>query len=190
MLRSASIQIQDLPGLELGLTVGDSITISSTAAGWGWFVDPTPYDDAEFKKPTADGMAATPNSPANGSMDLLTVVMHELAHLLGYTDTTSGLMSGTLTEATRLAPPVPGVGQQKFGLIEGIAGPQVTNVSVFDNGLGVFLTHDEARGLDALSDDDGNSPLNGKKGPGKSVDWSQSFRSNRLGGGSGFALKH
>ena len=184
MLRATTIQIEDLPVLELGLTVGDSVTLSSNAAGWGWFVDQTPYDDAEFQKPTADGMVATPNSPASGGMDLLTVVMHELAHLVGYTDTTSGLMSATLNAATRLAPPVPGPGQQKFGLIEGIAGPQVTSVSVFNSGLGVFLSRDEARGLDALSgDDDDSSLLNGqKKAPGKSVDWSRSFRSSSLGG--------
>jgi hypothetical protein len=194
-LRAATIQIEDLPVLELGLTVGSSITLSSNAAGWGWFVDSTPYDDSEFRQPTADGMVAPAGSPASGSMDLLTVVMHELAHLLGYSDTASGsgLMSATLNSATRLAPPVAAPGQQRFGLIEGIAGPQVANVSVFDPTLGVYLSQDEARGLLALSssgDDDSSTPLNGqKKAPGKSVDWSQSFRSNSLGGGSGFALR-
>jgi hypothetical protein len=39
-------------------------------------------------------------------MDLLTVAMHELAHVLGWGDTASGLMSEYLTAGVRLAAPV------------------------------------------------------------------------------------
>jgi hypothetical protein len=105
-LRATTIEIADLPGLELGLTIGNSVTISASAAGWGWYIDPTPYDDSEFQVPLADGRAATPASPAYGEMDLLTVVMHELAHIVGYGDTTSGLMAEDLPAGTRLAPPI------------------------------------------------------------------------------------
>jgi hypothetical protein len=51
------------------------VTIDPTAAGYGWFVDATPAADSEF--------LATPGSPAYGRMDLLTVVEHELGHVLG-----------------------------------------------------------------------------------------------------------
>ena len=77
-LRQAHIEIGDLFGVDLGITVGNDITISRNAAGWGWFIDPTPGDDVEFRKVTADGMVATPGSAAYGEMDLVTVVMHEL----------------------------------------------------------------------------------------------------------------
>jgi len=107
-LEAANIQIADLPDDGLGLTIGDTITFSPDAAGWGWFIDPNPYTDSAFSLTTADGLAATPGSPAYGEMDLLTVEMHELAHLLGYTDTSSGLMSEYLMPGVRLAPPVDG----------------------------------------------------------------------------------
>ena len=123
-LRAATIRIDDLPGLDLGVTVGGAISISRNAAGWGWFIDPTPSDDSEFPRPTANGLAATPASPAYGEMDLLTVVMHELGHVLGYPDTSSGLMSEFLLAGTRLAPPV--------------AKPHV-----FDEATGTFVSHDE-----------------------------------------------
>jgi hypothetical protein len=109
-LWAAKIQIGDLPDNGLGLTIGDTITISPDAAGWGWFIDPNPHSDSTFAVMTANGLAATPGSAASGEMDLLTVEMHELAHLVGYQDTSSGLMSEYLTPGTRLAPPVDGSG--------------------------------------------------------------------------------
>jgi hypothetical protein len=113
-LKSASIQVGDLPGLDLGITTGNQITLSRNAAGWGWFVDPTPNDDSEFPRATANGLMATPASPAYGKEDLLTVVEHELAHVLGYPDTASGLMSETLLAGARLATPVSKAAGQVF----------------------------------------------------------------------------
>ena len=49
-------------------------------------------------------LAATSISPAFGRMDLLTVVMHEFGHVLGYGDldpNAQKLMSGTLDAGTR-----------------------------------------------------------------------------------------
>jgi hypothetical protein len=62
--------IADLPGLQLGSTLGRTIAIDPTAAGWGW-----------------------------SRMDLLTVVLHELGHALGYTHDDAdelGVMAGLL----------------------------------------------------------------------------------------------
>ena len=53
--------------------------IDHDAAGWGWFVDQTPDDDLEFD----DAGLANESSEAAGRMDLLSVVMHELRHVLG-----------------------------------------------------------------------------------------------------------
>jgi hypothetical protein len=60
--------IGDLGGKYLGLTAEREITIDATAAGWGW-----------------------------QRMDLLTVVLHELGHVLGLEDEDGDeLMGGTL----------------------------------------------------------------------------------------------
>ena len=68
-----NITIGDLGGTTLGLASGNTIWLDENAAGWGWFVDSTPWDDAEF---TAPG-----NQGEQNRIDLLTVVMHELGHL-------------------------------------------------------------------------------------------------------------
>ena len=103
-LEAANIKIAELADNGLGSTSGDTITLSPDAAGWGWFVDPNPSTDRAFTVATAGGLAAAPGSAASDEMDLLTVEMHELAHVLGYGDTSGGLMSEYLTPGTRLAP--------------------------------------------------------------------------------------
>ena len=47
-LTQVQFVITDLPGSYLGETQGNKITIDSNAAGYGWFVDPTPALDDEF----------------------------------------------------------------------------------------------------------------------------------------------
>jgi Ca2+-binding RTX toxin-like protein len=76
--------IEDLGGLVLARIEGSTITVDADAAGHGWFVDPTPYDDGEFRVRSADGMRANASSEAYGKIDLLTVLMHELGHAIGY----------------------------------------------------------------------------------------------------------
>jgi Ca2+-binding RTX toxin-like protein len=114
-LASLHFTIADLDGATLGLTDGTSVLIDRTAAGYGWFIDPTPFTNEEFvnggsmvegrwsivsdssrlavhdSRFTSAGEApwqcfATPDSAAAGKMDLLTTVMHELGHVLGYDD--------------------------------------------------------------------------------------------------------
>ncbi|MCR4411948.1 MAG: hypothetical protein NUV77_05920, partial [Thermoguttaceae bacterium] len=96
-LHSVRVLIADLPGLELGRAEGDAITLDADAAGHGWFVDPTPGDDAEF------GPAADPG--AAGRMDLLSAVSHELGHILGLDDVAQGtVMGSTLGTGVRRTP--------------------------------------------------------------------------------------
>jgi hypothetical protein len=85
-LSGVSFSIAEMDGLILGLAAENEITLDATAAGYGWFIDPAA------------------SSPAAGSMDLLTVVTHELGHVLGldHDDApASSVMSETLEDGVR-----------------------------------------------------------------------------------------
>lgn len=102
-LSGVNVQLADLPGGMLGEDSGRTILIDRNAAGYGWFVDPTPAGDAEFAARLGpDALAAANGSPAAHLVDLLTTVMHEMGHVLGYRDDTSGdLMKATLPLGVR-----------------------------------------------------------------------------------------
>jgi uncharacterized repeat protein (TIGR01451 family) len=92
-LRSMPVRIADLGGGYLGLQHPSTIWIDDDAAGWGWFVDPTPGDDAEFTTPGDQG--------EQGRMDLLSVLMHEIGHVLGREHEEDGVMQETLAAGQR-----------------------------------------------------------------------------------------
>ena len=79
-----------------GPASGHTLWLDANAAGWGWFVDPTPAEDSEFSTPAKQG--------EKNRVDLLTALEHELGHLLGYPDAHSGLMGDTLAAGARLTP--------------------------------------------------------------------------------------
>ncbi len=60
-----------------------TISIDDDANGIGWFIDTTPGDSSEFTG-TDTYFQATPNSPASGKYDLLTAILHEMGHTLGF----------------------------------------------------------------------------------------------------------
>jgi hypothetical protein len=95
--------IVDLPdGVLARADAGKRVEIDVNAAGFGWYVDPTPRDDMEFAPRTgAAEFVAPPASPAYNRVDLLTAVMHELGHILGRGHDKTGLMQDTLSLATR-----------------------------------------------------------------------------------------
>jgi hypothetical protein len=87
----------------VAVTEGHALWLDESAAGWGWFVDATPGEDSEFTTPGDQG--------EQERMDLLTVLMHELGHLLGMEHEDEGVMAETLSPGTRnldpdAAPPV------------------------------------------------------------------------------------
>jgi hypothetical protein len=82
-----------LDGAYLGLTTGNTILLDTNAAGYHWFIDPTPLDDSEFSsgsRPSSlaprPSPASRPSSDSRLRMDLLTAVMHEMGHSLGLSD--------------------------------------------------------------------------------------------------------
>lgn len=93
--RSAGIEIRtaDLGGTTLGLASGNTIRLDDNAAGWGWFIDPTPGDNSEF--------AILGDQGEQHRVDLLTVVMYELGRLVGYGHHEEGLMAEALTAGVR-----------------------------------------------------------------------------------------
>jgi glucose/arabinose dehydrogenase len=105
-LKGIDIRIADLGGAFLGLASGHTIWLDDNAAGWGWFVDPTPHDDSEFTTAGDQG--------EQGKMDLLTTVMHEMGHVLGLDHNGEGVMLEALATGTRRTPPeagkAPGLG--------------------------------------------------------------------------------
>jgi Ca2+-binding RTX toxin-like protein len=103
LLESVQFEVAALDGLMLGETSGTTVLIDDDAAGFGWFVDATPGEDIEFRqKGSDDELLAAPSSDAYGDMDLLTVVMHELGHVIGLDHTAEeGLMDASLDPSTR-----------------------------------------------------------------------------------------
>ena len=98
-----SVRIVNLPGNMLGAEAGNTIFIDRNAAGYGWFVDPTPADDSEFSVVLGpDALAARKNTAAGRRVDLLTTVMHEMSHSLGFGHSDSlDLMYPTLLPGER-----------------------------------------------------------------------------------------
>jgi len=83
-LGEIDVRIADLGGDTLAAASGSTIWIDDDAAGYGWFVDETPADDAEFaRREATDRFMTALSEEATGKVDLLSAVMHEMGHLLG-----------------------------------------------------------------------------------------------------------
>jgi hypothetical protein len=109
-------RIADLHGGILGITYQHTIWLDRDAAGHGWFLDASSTSDRSF---AAAGQRqdrfAHEGSAAAGRMDLLTVVAHELGHILGFASVDARalphhLMTMTLAAGVRrlAVEPVPG----------------------------------------------------------------------------------
>jgi probable HAF family extracellular repeat protein len=98
VLGTIQIQIANLGGCTLGLAdeMHHTIWLDDNAAGRGWFIDKTPWDDSEFTTPGDQG--------ERNHMDPLTVLEHELGHVLGFEHAKTGVMTDTLPAGTRRTP--------------------------------------------------------------------------------------
>ncbi len=101
------LQIGNIGKGVVGNTAGNVITIDASAAGFGWFIDTASSAFQATSNPAE--MSAKPGTLAVGHMDLLTVVEHELGHILGLDDVNAGsrpdnLMTATLAAGERRLP--------------------------------------------------------------------------------------
>lgn len=80
-LRELEFVIADLQDDLIGLHTPGQILIDRTAAGRGYFVDLTPNQDEEFT--LQQGRLIANTIAAQGKVDLLSVLLHELGHALG-----------------------------------------------------------------------------------------------------------
>lgn len=103
LLSSVQVVIGNLDDSRLAHYVYGTIVIDDDAAGFGWFVDATPLSDEEFAA-SASGQLQALDHQAADHMDLLTVVIHEMGHLLGLShgDDELEAMYATLAAGVRL----------------------------------------------------------------------------------------
>ena len=82
-LDDVQIRITDLSGSTLGFGGAGIVCLDSTAAGAGLYIDTISENDEEFLA------AGPPASNALSGIDLLTVLSHEIRHLIGLSDESS-----------------------------------------------------------------------------------------------------
>jgi hypothetical protein len=113
LLNGIGFSIDDLPNGSLGQTFGTSITLDANGAGWGWFVDSTPNDNSEFASRISPTDLVATSGAAAGHMDLLTVVEHELGHVIGleHNDEPGDVMNHDLNLGERRLPDATDVAQ-------------------------------------------------------------------------------
>ena len=103
---------QNLDGSSVGQTTGEGtsaqITLETTAAGHGWYVDATPLDNSDDYLPTTNPneWIAKADSEAAGKMDMLSVLLHEYGHALGieHSADSGDYMATTLQPGVRRLP--------------------------------------------------------------------------------------
>ncbi|MEA3008920.1 MAG: hypothetical protein QOJ91_612, partial [Sphingomonadales bacterium] len=107
-MRAVQFGIADMAGIFVGSSTHGVVTLDNDAAGHNWFIDSTPGEDSEFDG-SGTRLTADAGGAAEGKIDLLTVLMHELGHQIGLgdeymTSKNSDLMYGYVNVGERRLP--------------------------------------------------------------------------------------
>jgi hypothetical protein len=96
-----TFHISPLPEALLGWTVQNTIWIDPRAQGYGWYADVSAASAAAFTQvgPGSEQQALA-GSAAFGHVDLLTVVTHELGHVLGFDSVVASMLAHDWMTAT------------------------------------------------------------------------------------------
>jgi hypothetical protein len=162
-LNAVQYHIGTLGGGVLGLTGlgAQVVSLDATADGYGWFLDSMPGDDSAFGNVVAPfELQASLGSPAFGRMDLLTVVEHELGHVLGLSDldpqsVPHDLMTETLATGVRRLPTTsianviePGLESTDMQALASAGGNnQLAAVPTMDAALAILLAQLDIKGV-------------------------------------------
>jgi hypothetical protein len=79
LLQTLPVSVLDLPDNLVAAITSKALLLDANAAGWGWFLDASPWEDAEFVR------GARPRG-----LDVLTALLHEQGHKVGRADLPSG----------------------------------------------------------------------------------------------------
>ena len=149
-LRHTPVSVSDMEAGTLGSADGDKVLIDFDGNGLGWFIDPTPNEDSEFRF----GLMVNPKG-----FDLLTVLEHEFGHILGFDDLPNAsypadLMADTILPGVRknaadsIYSPTP-IGSRLFDPLASVssslalvptANPGLTATAPFRARSGIFST--------------------------------------------------
>jgi hypothetical protein len=125
-LGQVDFRLVTLPESLLGMTYQKTIWIDQNAQGYGWYIDVSGSNVAFTRVAGTNEFRALPDSPANGHVDLLTVVTHELGHVLGFPSIDSGILGHDWMTATL------GTGIRRYPDVVGGSGPNRAGVPAGD----------------------------------------------------------
>ena len=105
-LQNINVIVADLPMNVLGNTNQNTVSISQNAGAYGWFIDNTPDDNEEFIMNAEQSVGYIKNTDNQHKVDLLSVLIHEIGHVIGYddNDVKDNVMNGHLATGERRLP--------------------------------------------------------------------------------------
>jgi VCBS repeat-containing protein len=86
VFKDVTVSIADLEDRLVGSTDGSAITLDVTGADWGWYTGAPGAGAFDPVDGSSSNFTAKDSGPADGKMDLLTVLIHELGHVAGAND--------------------------------------------------------------------------------------------------------